>query len=210
MRTSSAFRISVLAPKDSRCGHSTSLHSVDLAQASLPNLSSPFIYPHPSPSTTYVIQLSPVQPPYYTSDPSGPHPSQTPTPPHHLQMPQHTHIRIQKPIHTILRARLLPTRQRTPRDFITRHAFRPANVGEVVNGCRTRALATPPSKHRAAEGESRKGLRERRRSCREAIHSWILAFCISFFSDCWRSRFSASERLSIWDCETDCGSMVTS
>jgi len=72
-------------------------------------------------------------------------------------MPQHTHIRIQKSIHTILRARLLPTRQRTPRDFITRHAFRPANVGEVVNGCRTRALATLPSKHRAAEGESRKG-----------------------------------------------------
>lgn len=43
----------------------------------------------------------------------------------------------------------------------------------------------------------------------EDIHSWILAFCISFLSDCWRSRFSASERLSIWDCETDCESMVT-
>jgi len=192
-------------------------HPVDLVPLfPSPSLSSLPIYFPLSPlsynsSALFLPVESTIPTPHFTpQSPSQSRPSHSPTPPHHLQMPQHTHIRIQKPIHTILRARLLPTRQRTPRDFITRHAFRPANVGEVVNGCRTRALATPPSKHRAAEGESRKGLRERRRSCREAIHSWILAFCISFFSDCWRSRFSASERLSIWDCETDGESMVSS
>lgn len=147
-----------------RCGHPVGIHPVDLVPLfPSPSLSSLPIYFPLSPlsynSSALCLPVeSTIPTPHFTpQSPSQSRPSHFRILPHHYQMPQHNHIRIQKPIHTILRARLLPTRQRTPRDFITRHAFRPANVGEVVHGCRTRALATPPSKHRAAEGESRKG-----------------------------------------------------
>lgn len=59
----------------------------------------------------------------------------TPTlPPHTLQAHQHHHIRVQKPIHTVLRTRLLRSFQLPARDFPS-DAFGKTHIGNVVHGC---------------------------------------------------------------------------
>lgn len=119
--------------------------------------------------------------------------SHSPSPPHKVQMFQHSFIRIQKSLYTILRTAFLTSIQ-LPVRYFPRDTLRPADICEIMDSYNAEkevkklarvAWISFVGRGTSGVGEQIGGARQGR-----GLQSCILAFCISFWSDCWSSRLS--------------------